>query len=79
MAFLINPNIDDKLDPKAAEFILGHPYFEEISHYLDGDNYYKTFYSEHNLVRSLVQKKMIEQMEQNVELIKQIIVSYYNH
>ncbi len=58
------------LAPIYMTFIIGIRF---LTDYLDGDNYYKTSYSEHNLVRSLVQKKMIEQMEQNVELIKQII------
>jgi thiamine kinase-like enzyme len=60
------------LAPIYMTFIIGIRF---LTDFLDGDNYYKTSYSEHNLVRSLVQKKMIEQMEQNVELIKQIIAN----
>lgn len=58
------------LAPIYMTFIIGIRF---LSDYLDGDNYYKISYSEHNLIRSLVQKKMIEQMEQNLDLMKQII------
>jgi len=60
------------LAPVYMTFIIGIRF---LTDYLDGDNYYKTSYSEHNLVRSLVQLKMIEQMEQKVDLMKQIITN----
>lgn len=44
-----------------------------LADYLNGDTYYKTAYTEHNLVRSLVQKKLIESMEGQKESMKEII------
>jgi hypothetical protein len=44
-----------------------------LADFLNGDIYYKTNFDNHNLVRSLVQKRLIEQMEQNQDKMKQII------
>lgn len=44
-----------------------------LADYLNGDVYYKTTYSDHNLVRSLVQKRFIELMEQNEDQMKLVI------
>lgn len=44
-----------------------------LTDYLNGDVYYKTDFSEHNIVRSRVQKKLIESMEQHVDVMKKII------
>lgn len=41
--------------------------------YVDGDNYYKTAYSDHNLVRTRAQIKLCESMEQNLNKMKEII------
>lgn len=44
-----------------------------LADYLNGDIYYKTAYPDHNLTRSLVQKRFIELMEQNEDQMKLII------
>lgn len=44
-----------------------------LTDYLNGDVYYKTEYANHNLVRSLVQKRLIELMELNKNKMKLII------
>lgn len=44
-----------------------------LTDYLNGDTYYKTNYTNHNLARSLVQKTLIESMENKKEKIKEII------
>lgn len=46
-----------------------------LTDYLNGDVYYKTDFSEHNIVRSRVQKKLIESMEQHEDVMKMIIGS----
>jgi hypothetical protein len=47
-----------------------------LADYLNGDVYYKTTFSEHNLIRCLVQKKLIEQMEIRKEEMINCINSY---
>lgn len=44
-----------------------------LTDYLNGDMYYKTTYPEHNLTRSLVQKTLIDEMENNQSKIKEVI------
>lgn len=41
--------------------------------YIDGDNYYKTQYEDHNLVRTRAQIKLCDSMEENLEDMKAII------
>jgi hypothetical protein len=45
-----------------------------LTDYLNGNIYYKTTYPEHNLDRSLVQKKLIESIEANELIIRNIIL-----
>ena len=47
-----------------------------LTDYLNGDVYFKTLYSDHNLARSLVQKNLIELMELNENQIKLTIKKY---
>ncbi|MCB2196602.1 MAG: aminoglycoside phosphotransferase family protein [Bacteroidetes bacterium] len=49
-----------------------------LTDYLNGDTYFKTKYSDHNLVRSLVQKRLIEKMEENQKQIKSILTELIN-
>ncbi len=58
------------LAPVLMAYIMGIRFFAD---YLNGDTYYKTEYSDHNLVRAKVQKTLIESMEENQEAMKQII------
>lgn len=41
--------------------------------YIDGDTYYKTAYSTHNLVRTRAQHKLLESMEQQYEQMQAIV------
>lgn len=56
--------------PVLMTYIMGIRF---LADYLNGDKYYKTEYSEHNLIRAKVQKKLIESMEENQEAMKKII------
>ncbi len=49
------------LAPILMTYIMGIRF---LADYLNGDLYYKTLYDKHNLVRSTVQKKLIERMEE---------------
>ena len=44
-----------------------------LTDYLNGDTYFKTSYPEHNLDRCRTQFKLVEEMENNWEQMKQII------
>ncbi len=61
------------LAPKLMTFIIGIRF---LTDYLNGDIYYKTAYPEHNLTRCLVQKKLIESMEDKQDKMKKIIEGY---
>ncbi|WP_108821440.1 phosphotransferase enzyme family protein [Dysgonomonas sp. Marseille-P4361] len=41
--------------------------------YIDGDNYYKTQYEDHNLVRTRAQIKLCDSMEENYETMKALV------
>ncbi len=56
--------------PIYMTFIIGIRF---LTDYLNGDIYFKTIYEEHNLGRSKVQMKLIEQMELHLEWMKEII------
>ena len=59
--------------PILMTFIMGIRF---LTDFLNGDVYYKTSYSEHNLSRTLVQKRYIELMEQSENKMKEIIHKY---
>lgn len=44
--------------------------------YIDGDNYYKVAYDEHNLVRTRAQIKLCESMEEHFDEMKEIVAKY---
>ncbi len=58
------------LAPFLMTYIMGIRF---LADYLNGDVYYKTAYIEHNIVRSRVQKKLIESMEKHEGAMKHII------
>lgn len=60
------------LAPKLMTYIMGIRF---LADYLNGDIYYKTAYSHHNLDRSKVQKKLIESMEIQENEMREIIHS----
>ena len=41
--------------------------------YIDGDTYYKTAYSSHNLVRARAQHRLLESMEQQYDQMQAIV------
>ncbi|MCR9183420.1 MAG: aminoglycoside phosphotransferase family protein [Flavobacteriaceae bacterium] len=53
-------------------FIIGLRF---LTDYLDGDRYYKTTYSEHNLIRTRVQWKFLQELEKNEKEMHKIIMS----
>lgn len=55
---------------KLMTFIIGLRF---LTDYLEGDTYYKTNYPEHNLVRTRVQFKLLESMEEKFEDMENII------
>lgn len=44
-----------------------------LTDYLDGDNYFKTEYPEHNLVRTRNQFKLVEDMEKHMDELKAVV------
>ncbi|MDP2423976.1 MAG: aminoglycoside phosphotransferase family protein [Bacteroidales bacterium] len=58
------------LAPVLMTYIMGIRF---LTDYLNGDVYYKTSYPDHNLVRSRVQKKLIECMEAQADEMKNAI------
>lgn len=48
-----------------------------LTDYLDGDNYFKISYPEHNLDRCHTQLKLVYEMEQNIENMHNIISKYF--
>ena len=47
-----------------------------LTDYLDGDNYFKTKYPEHNLVRCRTQFRLVERMEEKLEEMNHIASKY---
>ncbi|MFO7671970.1 MAG: phosphotransferase [Bacteroidales bacterium] len=58
------------LAPVLMTFIMGIRF---LADYLNGDVYYKTHYPDHNLVRSRVQRRLIEGMEKQENYMKEVI------
>ncbi len=47
-----------------------------LADYLDGDNYFKTSYPEHNLVRARTQFRLVKEMEENWAKMEEIVKKY---
>ena len=58
------------LAPVLMTYIMGIRF---LADYLNGDVYYKTAYPDHNVVRSRVQRRLIECMEKKEDFMKQVI------
>jgi len=58
------------LAPVLLTYIMGIRF---LADYLNGDVYYKVGYPEHNVVRSRVQRRLIECMEENEAYMKEVI------
>lgn len=48
-----------------------------LTDYLQGDTYFKTNYSEHNLVRARTQFRLVEEMEKHFTEMQEIVQKYY--
>lgn len=47
-----------------------------LTDYLEGDTYFKTAYPEHNLIRARTQFRLVDEMEQQFERMKEIVKKY---
>lgn len=47
-----------------------------LTDYLEGDTYFKTAYPEHNLVRARTQFRLVDEMEQQFDRMKEIVKKY---
>ena len=68
---------DDELDalPDAAKIITFETGMRFLTDYLDGDNYFRTHYPNHNLDRARNQFKLVSDMESKAQELKNIINS----
>lgn len=57
----------------AACYITFEQTLRFLMDYIDGDTYYKIDYPEHNLVRTRAQHKLLQNMEENYDQMKQIV------
>lgn len=64
------------LFPEAAKVITLETGIRFLTDFLDGDNYFKTQYADHNLVRAKTQFKLVEEMEKNWDFLKAISEKY---
>ena len=48
-----------------------------LTDYLDGDNYFKTAYPEHNLDRAKNQFKLVWDMDNKMDKMNEIVKKYY--
>lgn len=64
--------------PEGAKMLTLECGIRFLSDYLDGDTYFKTAYPEHNLVRARTQFKLVKDMEENWQEMKNIALKAYN-
>ena len=57
----------------SARYITFEQVLRFLMDYIDGDNYYKVAYPEHNLVRARAQYKLLTSIEENMEEMNRII------
>lgn len=60
----------------SAMYITTEQVLRFLMDYIDGDNYYKTAYDDHNLVRTRAQIKLCESMEEHYNEMKEIVMKY---
>ncbi|MFV0506126.1 MAG: phosphotransferase enzyme family protein [Bacteroidales bacterium] len=60
----------------SAKYITYEQVLRFLMDYIDGDNYYKTKSSEHNLIRTRAQYKLLQSMEEQYEAMKQVVTDY---
>lgn len=61
----------------SAKYITYEQVLRFLMDYIDGDNYYKTKYLEHNLVRTRAQYKLLQSMEQQYSQMCEIVQNLY--
>lgn len=63
--------------PFSARFITFEQVLRFLMDYLNGDTYYRIKYPEHNLVRTLAQYKLLQEMEKHFEQMKLVAAELY--
>src|SRR5207253_173380 len=72
--FLTKAEIENlALSAKYITFIMGLRF---LTDYLDGDQYYKVDFANHNLQRARAQFKLVESMDEQYEEMKSIVQKY---
>lgn len=69
-------NSEIMLMPEGAKMMTIECGIRFLTDYLEGDTYFKTKYPEHNLVRCRTQLKLVADMENHWETMKQIVSKY---
>lgn len=64
------------LMPEGAKMMTVECGMRFLTDYLEGDTYFKTSYPEHNLVRARTQLKLVKEMEDNWDKMKEIVGKY---
>ena len=67
------PKEEIMLLPEGAKMMTIECGMRFLTDYLDGDTYFKTMYSQHNLDRCRTQFKLVEDMEKNWDKMKEIV------
>lgn len=70
------PDSEIMLLPEGAKMMTIECGMRFLTDYLDGDNYFKTHYAEHNLVRCRTQFKLVADMEAKWDEMKNIVKKY---
>jgi len=70
------PDSEIMLLPEGAKMMTIECGMRFLTDYLDGDNYFKTHYAEHNLVRCRTQLKLVADMEAKWDEMKAIVKKY---
>ncbi len=60
----------------SAKYITYEQVLRFLMDYIDGDNYYKTKSTEHNLIRTRAQYKLLQSMEEQFEDMKRIVYDF---
>ncbi|MBO4692958.1 MAG: aminoglycoside phosphotransferase family protein [Clostridia bacterium] len=64
------------LMPEGAKMMTIECGMRFLTDYLEGDTYFKTSYPEHNLIRARTQLKLVEEMEENWDKMKETVAKY---
>ncbi len=72
------PKTEIMLLPEGAKMMTIECGMRFLTDYLEGDNYFKTSYPEHNLVRCRTQLKLVSDMEEKWDKMKRIVTRFCN-